>query len=310
MSTKKMILVTGATGAQGGSVAKALLHGGQYAVRILTRHASSEKAKAFAAAGAEVAVGDLNDKASLKAAVDGCYGVFGLTNFWEHFEKEYDLGVNLIDAVANANVQHFVLHTLADYSQLSNGKYPVPHCDMKAALKRYTKQKALPATFLEVAFYYENFLTFFPLQQDQFGTYQFGFPQGHTKLAMVSVEDVGGIVARIFTEPEAFIGRTVGAVGADRTCDEYADAMTRIFGVPVQYNYIPRDLYASFVFPGAVELANMFEVQRLYIANRQNEMDESYRLNPDLQTFESWLSKNKSRFLARLNPQRATAEVQ
>jgi uncharacterized protein YbjT (DUF2867 family) len=309
MSTKKIILVTGATGAQGGSVANALLQGGQYAVRILTRNAASEKAKALAAAGAEVVIGDLSNRGSLKAAVDGCYGVFGLTNFWEHFEKEYDQGANLIDAVAESNVQHFVLHTLADYHELSNGQYPVPHCDMKAALKRYTKQKGLPATFLEVAFYYENFFTFFPPQRDTFGTYQFGFPQGHTKLAAVSVKDVGGIVARIFAEPEAFIGRTLGAVGADRTCDEYAAAMTRILGVPVQYNYIPRDLYASFGFPGAVELANMFEVQRLYIPNRQKEMEEAYRLNPEMQTFEDWLRKNKELFLAKLQSQSIAAEV-
>lgn len=139
-------------------MAKALLQGGQYAVRILTRKADSEKAKALQAAGAEVVVGDLSNKDSLKAAVDGCYGVFGVTNFWEHFGKEYEQGVNLIDAVAEGGVQHFVLHTLPDYNALSSGQYSVPHCDMKAALKRYTKQKNLPATFLEVAFYYENSL--------------------------------------------------------------------------------------------------------------------------------------------------------
>jgi uncharacterized protein YbjT (DUF2867 family) len=302
MPTKKTILVTGATGAQGGSVAQALLQSGQYQVRVLTRRPQSDKAVALQESGAILYTGDFSDKESLKTAVNGCYGVFGLTNFWEHFEKEYDLGINLIDAAAAAGVQHFVLHTLPDYNALSGGQFPVPHCDMKAALKRYTKQKGIPATFLEVAFYYENFLTFFPPTPDQFGNYQFGFPQGQTKLAMVSVADVGGIVNGIIAEPEAFIGRTVGAVGADGTCDEYAAAMTRILGLPVHYNYIPRDLYASFGFPGAVELANMFEVQRLYIPNRQREQEESYRLNPGMQTFESWLMKNKEALLARMRP--------
>jgi uncharacterized protein YbjT (DUF2867 family) len=303
MATKKTILVTGATGAQGGSVAQALLQNGQYDVRILTRRPDSEKAVALHEMGATVYAGDFSDKDSLKAAVDGCYGVFGLTNFWEHYEKEYDLGVNLIDAVAAAGVQHFVLHTLADYNALSGGQFPVPHCDMKAALKRYTKQRGVPATFLEVAFYYENFFTFFPPLPDQFGTYQFGFPQGHTKLAMVSVADVGGIAARIFAEPEAFVGRTIGAVAADATCDDYAATMTRVLGMPVHYNYIPRDLYASFGFPGAVELANRFEVQRLYIPSRQRDLEESYRLNPGMQTFESWLLKNKEALIARMQPQ-------
>ncbi len=309
MTNKRIILVTGATGAQGGSVVRALLQRGEYSVRILTRNAVSEKALALQAQGAEIAVGNLDDKASLAAALDGCYGVFGITNFWEHFGKEYSQGVNLIDAVAESNVKHFVLHTLADYQELSGGRFPVPHCDMKAALKRYTKQKGLPATFLEVAFYYENFFTFFPPKPDQFGTYQFGFPQGHTKLAMVSVEDVGAIVAQVFAQPEAYIGRTVAAIGADDACDEYAAIMTRVLGLPVQYNYIPRDLYASFGFPGAEELANMFEVQRLYITSRQKEMEEAYRMNPAMQPFEKWLRKNKDRFVALLQQQVATEEV-
>lgn len=71
---------------------------------------------------------------------------------------------------------------------------------------------------------------------------------------MISVEDIGGIVARIFNEPEAFTGRTVGAVGADWSCEEYAAATPPIPGVPVQYKYVSRDLYASFGFPGAAEV--------------------------------------------------------
>ncbi|KIC89751.1 NmrA family NAD(P)-binding protein [Flavihumibacter sp. ZG627] len=77
-----MILVTGATGAQGGSVAKALLEQGKFGVRVLTRNAGSEKALELAAAGAEIVTGDLDDKTSLLQAKQGVYGVFGLTNFW------------------------------------------------------------------------------------------------------------------------------------------------------------------------------------------------------------------------------------
>src|SRR6478735_7343876 len=96
---KKLILVTGATGAQGGSVARALLADEHFSVRILTRNGSSPKALELKAAGAEVAQGDLDDTASLIRAMRGCYGVFGVTNFWEHFDREYQQGKNLIDAV-------------------------------------------------------------------------------------------------------------------------------------------------------------------------------------------------------------------
>ena len=82
---KKLILVIGATGAQGGSVAKALLGSGKYNVRCLTRNASSEKAKALANAGAEVVECTMDTIESLTKAMEGCYGIFGVTSFWEHF---------------------------------------------------------------------------------------------------------------------------------------------------------------------------------------------------------------------------------
>jgi hypothetical protein len=99
------------------------------------------------------------------------------------------------------------------------------------------------------------------------------------------------------------MGRTLTAVGADETCDTYAAIMTKVLGVPVQYNHVPRELYRTLGFPGAEELANFFDVQRIYVSNRQKEMEESYRLNPRTQSFESWLGKNKERFLAHFHYQ-------
>lgn len=301
MHQKKIILVTGGTGAQGGSVARALLSDNNYSVRILTRNAASEKALDLQAAGAEIVTGDLDDIESLKAAMKDCYGVFGVTNFWEHFEKEYEQGINLVDAVAASGIKHFVLHTLPGYSQLSKGEFPVPHCDIKAALKDYTKSKQLPATFIQPAFYYENFFSFFPPQLAEDGAWYFGFPQGDTKLSMLCIEDLGGIVLSIFKHPAEYIGRTVGAVGADDTCTEYATTMSKILQRTIRYKYIPRDEYAAYGFPGAEELANMFEVQRLYISNRQMDLIESYGLNPAMQSFESWLKNNVAKFEALFN---------
>ena len=293
---KKLILVTGATGAQGGSVARALLADDQFSVRILTRNTSSARALELKSAGAEVAHGDLDDTASLLRAMRGCYGVFGITNYWEHFEKEYQQGRNLIDAVKLAEIEHFVFHSLPDYNQLSDGKYPTPHCDLKAELQRYCKSLDIPATFIHTAFYYENFLTFFPLQKEPDGSLFFGFPQGDTKLAMTSVEDTRGIVRSVFQHPTAYIGRTVGVVGVDDTCAAYAKQMSKVFNQNIQYKYIPRDVYAGFGFPGAEELANMFEVQRLYIQDRKIDLIESHGLNTDMQSFEKWLYKNKPLF--------------
>jgi uncharacterized protein YbjT (DUF2867 family) len=293
---RRTVLVTGATGAQGGSVARYLLDRGQFAVRCLTRNPDSDKARALQQAGAEVVAGDLDSSASLRAALDGCWGVFGLTNFWEHFGKEYEQGKNLIDAVAESGAEQFVLSTLPGYHKLSGGALAVPHCDIKAQLEDYTRERGLPATFVHVAFYYENFLTYFPPQAQKDGTFAFGFPQGDTPLAAYSVEDTGGIVAPLFERPDEFQGRTIGVVGDDRSCAEYAEIMTRVLNKPVAYNYIPREVFASFGFPGAEELANMFEVQRLHIPERKADLEESRRLYPGVRSFEQWLTTNKDRF--------------
>lgn len=303
MTSKKIILVTGATGAQGGSVAKALLNENKFAVRILTRNAKSPKALALQEAGAEIAEGDLDDIQSLLTAMKDVYGVFGVTSFWEHYEKEYQHGKNLVDAVHESGIEHFVYSTLPNYKQLSGGKLSVPHCDLKAELEEYTKSLKIPATFMRIAFYYENFLSFFPLQKDENDNFFFGFPQGDTKLSIVTVEDMGGVVAPVFNHPEEYIGRVLGVVGEDLGCDEYAAILSKVLKQNVYYKYIPRDVYAGFGFPGAEELANMFEVQRLYIKERHLDLIESYGLNPSMQRFEKWLEKNKEKFEANISKQ-------
>ena len=300
MAGKKTILVTGATGAQGGSVARHLLASSQFAVRALTRNPESDAARALAKAGAEIVRGDLADAKSLAPALNACHGVFGVTNYWEHFEKEFDHGKNLIDAVAKAGIRHFVFSSLPSVEKIAKGTLNVPHFEYKARLEDYTRSLKLPATFVHVAFYYENFLSFFPPRPQEDGTYAFGFPQGDTPLAAVCVEDVGGVVGPIFERPGEFLGKTVGIVGDDQPAKAYADIMSRVLGKKVVYNYILPKVFAAFGFRGADDLANMFEFNRLYIPNRQADLEESLRLNPNMQPFEHWLQANQERFASLL----------
>ena len=295
MTDQKIVLVTGATGAQGGSVARHLLADGRFAVRCLSRNPGAERALALREAGAEVVQGDLDNIANLRAAMEDCYGVFGVTNYWEHFEKEYQQGKNLVDAVATSNVKHFIFSTLPYVGKITNGKLEVPHFDIKGQLEGHARDLGLPATFVHVAFYFENFLSYFPpLKQDD-GSYAFGFPQGDTSLAGVAVEDVGGVVGAVFESPEEFKDKVVGIVGDDLRPNEYAEIMTRVLGKTIVYNYIPREVFAAFDFPGADDLANMFEFYRLYVPTRQADMAESRALYPRIQTFESWLTATKGK---------------
>ena len=293
---KRTILVTGATGAQGGGVARHLLARGKFAVRALTRHPDSEKAVALRKAGSEVVQGDLNVPETLDAALKGCYGVYGVTNFWEHFEKEYDQGKNLVDAVAKAGITHFVFSTLPYCKKISNGKLDVPHFDLKAQLEEYARSLKLNATFVHCAFYFENFLFFLPPKRQDDGTFAIGFPQGDTPLAGVAVEDVGSIVATVLERPDEYLGRVVGIVGDDLTGSQYAEQMTRLLGVKVVYQHLPRETFAAFGFPGAEDLANMFEFNRLYIPSRREDLKACRALNPKMQTFESWLRSHGQAF--------------
>ena len=290
------ILVTGATGAQGGGVVRHLLTRKRFAVRALTRNPRSERARELAAAGVEVVRGDLADPATLGPALAGCHGVFGVTNFWEHFEGEYEHGKNLVEAVAAAGIRHFVFSTLPHVNAITGGLLDVPHFDIKGRLEEMTVSLGIPATFVHVAFYYENFIYFLPPRRQEDGSFAFGFPQGETRLAAVSVEDVGGIVAVIFERREDFLGRTVGVVGDDRAPAAYAADMTRVLGCDVCYAHVPREVFAALPFRGAEDVANMFEYNRTRLPNRARDMAESRQLYPDMQSFEQWLTRRREAF--------------
>lgn len=292
----RCILVTGATGAQGGSVAHHLLARGTYAVRAFTRNPGSERAAALRAAGAEVVQGDLEDILLLRTAMDGCYGVFGVTNYWEHFDGEYRQGRNLVDAVAASKIEHFVFSTLPYAKKISQGVLEVPHLDVKGRLEEYARGKHLAVTFVHVAFYYENFLSYFSPRRRPAGDYAFGFPQGDTPLAAVAVEDMGGVVAAIFDRRDEMVDKTIGIVGDDAPPARYAESMGEALRLRVTYSHIPREVFAGLDIPGATDLANMFEFNRIFIPSRQTDLAMSRRLYPEIQPFQTWLRRNSARF--------------
>ncbi|HEU4563681.1 MAG TPA: NmrA/HSCARG family protein [Gemmatimonadaceae bacterium] len=293
-AARPLVLVTGATGAQGGSVARHLLRRGRFAVRALTRNPDSPAARALRELGAEVVRGDLADVESLRAAMAGAYGVFGVTNFWEHFAGEYQHGINIVDAVSDSGIGHFVFSTLPSVSELTEGALPVPHFDLKAKMEAYARSLSLPATFVHLAFYYENFLGFTPMRRQADGSYRFGFPQGDTPLAGVSVEDVGGVIAQIFERRGEFLGKNIYIVGDDIPAAEYAAIMSDVAGRTIAYEYVPRDAFAAQGFPGAEDLANMFEFYRTRVPSRQADLARSRELYPEIQDFRHWMARHRA----------------
>jgi uncharacterized protein YbjT (DUF2867 family) len=319
----KIIAVIGATGVQGGGLARAILAdpGSGFSVRAITRDPNKDNAKALAAKGAEVVSANLDDFESLKKAFTGAHGVFGVTNFWEHFsaEKEKAQARNIADAAKAAGVKHVIWSTLEDTRKFMSAddkrmpilqeKYRVPHFDAKAEANAFFS--GVPSTMLITCFYWDNLYMFglAPKKGDD-GQYAWAFPMGNAKLAGIAGEDIGKCALGIFKSGDQYIGKTVGIAGEFLTIDQMGQTLARNLGLgAVKYNAVEPDVYRSWGFPGADEMGNMFQADRDFeqqmMANRS--VDLSRRLNPALQTFDQFVNKNRDKILAAANPAPAAA---
>src|SRR6476469_6604233 len=214
MADKKVIAVLGSTGSQGGGLVRAILAdpAGGFAARAVTRDISKDKATALKSAGAEVVKADLDDVESLKKAFAGAYGVYAVTNFWEHFsaEKEKAQAKNIADAAKAAGLKHVIWSTLEDTRKLMSPddkrmpflqeKYRVPHFDGKAEADEYFA--GLPVTYLVTSFYWDNLYSFGLAPKNG----SWAFPMGDAKLAGIAAEDIGRTAYGIFLAGNQYIG--------------------------------------------------------------------------------------------------------
>ncbi len=250
-------LVVGATGRQGGSVARHLLAGGRFRVRALTRQPSSDEARTLAALGAEVVAGDLSDRGSLRAALRGVDALFGMTDWWEHFEGELAQGIALVDAARAARVRHVVLSTQPSVAVRTGGRRHSAEFDTKALVEAHARAVGLPATFVHVAFYWENLLSLFLPRLQPDGSLQLAIPMAGGRLAGIGEDDIGGAVAAILAAGAPMIGRTVRLVGDARRVDEIAHALSVASGRTVRAHECPTRAPWARV-PGAEALGEAF----------------------------------------------------
>ncbi len=309
MATKKIITVFGATGAQGGGLAKAILSdkNSEFAVRAVTRDPDSDKAKELAKLGAEVIYGDLANSESVHNALEGAYGAFFVTFYWAHFspEREKEEAALFARAAKATGIKHAVWSTLEDTRELVPlhddrmptlmEKYKVPHFDAKGESNQQFNDAGVPTTFLHASFYWDNFIYFGAgPKRGEDGKLALTLPIGDAKMAGIASEDIGKCVYSIFKKGKEYIGKNVGVAGEHLTGEEMAAGLSKSLGEPVVYNKIPASVYRSFGFPGADDLGNMFQVYDEFEEqmNDLRDVKASRQLNPELQNFEQWLENN------------------
>src|ERR1700756_4988869 len=231
MTDDRSILITGVTGQQGGAVAQAL-RGTGFHLRGLTRKPESERAAALAHQGIEIIKGDLDDEATLRGALAGAWGVFGVQNAGEAgVDREEAQGKRLATLAREAGVEHFVYTSVGS----AHKKTGIPHFDNKWRIEETVRDLRFPShVILRPVFFMENLLAPFSLQGSTLG---WALGPG-TRLQMIAVDDIGWFGACAFTNA-AFTRREIDLAGDVQTMPEAADILTEALGRPIAFAQTP-----------------------------------------------------------------------
>lgn len=250
METKnKKVLVTGATGHQGGAVARHLLDRG-FHVLALTRDPTKMSARELAMRGAELIRGDLDDPAALSRMLVGLYGVFSVQAFGEGgIEREIRQGIDLADVALESGVKHFIYSSVGGADRQTG----IPHFESKWEIEQHIREIGLPYTILRPVYFMENFQD---TMHDQIlgGTLPQPLDPGRS-LQMIAVEDIGGFAALAFEHPGKWLGQEVELAGDEKTMPQVAQIFMRLLGRQVKFVQVPWDQFSKY---SGEEIARMY----------------------------------------------------
>jgi uncharacterized protein YbjT (DUF2867 family) len=286
-SGPRTIVVTGATGLQGGAVARRLLQEG-WRVRGLTRNPASEQARALAALGVEVAWGDMAEAESLRPVFEGAYGVYSVQNpFIGGPEAEVSQGKNVADVAKDAGVEHLV------YGSAGTGRRGagVPSWETKLQIEDHMKVLGLPLTILRPTAFMElmTHRKFFPpVAAWQVMPKLMGSSR---RLPWLCTEDLGVIAARAFANPRTFVGRDLTLASDVRSLDECRSMYREVMGRNPRRLPMPVWLFGCFGFVGK-DLTAMWRWLRTGDVDLDTSRTRS--IHPDALTVGGWLSKPRA----------------
>jgi uncharacterized protein YbjT (DUF2867 family) len=232
MAGTRIVLITGATGKQGGAIARHLADKG-FKVRAMTRKVDSDAAKTLAAAGAEVVKGDLNDAASLESALTGAWGTFAVQNTWEAgVEGEEEQGKRFAMIARKVGIQHFVYSSVGS----AHRKTGIPHFENKWRVEETIRGLSFPSrVIIRPVFFMENLTSPWFLNGDQLCAAM----DPKTVLQMIAVDDIGKYGARAFTDASALNGREIDVAGDAVTMPQAATTLSRGLGRTIKFVRVP-----------------------------------------------------------------------
>lgn len=248
---REAILVIGATGGQGGAVSRSLLAHG-FRVRALVRDPGKPQAKALAAIGADLVVGDLDDPHSVRAAARGVSGIFSVQAAdltAPRPEHEVRQGKNVVTAAEAEGIEHLVYSSVA--ARPGSG---VSHFESKAEIEAYIDAIGVPATVLRPVFFMENWRYLLPpaVGGERIGALALG---ADTALQMIALADIGHIAADVFAHRAEYLGRKLDIAGDELTVREIAQVFTEVDGIPTRFERQSSDRLRR----DSEELAAMFD---------------------------------------------------
>lgn len=279
----KIILVTGATGKQGGATARHLIKLG-FKVRALTRKPEGKSAEALKAMGIEVIKGNLNDINSLDLAVKGVYGIFAVTNYWEFGtgKKEVIQNKNLTDIAKKHGVQHFVLASIARCDDNPN----LAHFITKHECEKYIKSSGLPYTFLRAVYFMDNLNP-----NDQGATFHWAVLPDilgtKTTLQMISTTDIGWFAANSFLHPELYLNKTFDIAGDEVTYPQLLDAYKKVFKAEPKKSSLMKFI-AMNMMPEAKKMMNWYREPRF-----KADIQHLKTIHPSLTNIEDYFQQIK-----------------
>jgi uncharacterized protein YbjT (DUF2867 family) len=281
LNSDKTVLVTGATGRQGGAVIRSMLPKG-WKLRALTRNPSAVAAQDLARQGVDVVQGDLEDPASLERAARGVYGVYSVQDFWSvGARREVIQGKNLVDAAKKAHVEHFVYSSVGGAERNSG----IDHWESKWEVEKHIRRVGLRATILRPAAFMENYY----IDQVEIGIFKGKLIdpiRADKPYQTIAADDIGAFAALAFERPKDFIGLELEIAGSELTNPEAAQVFSRVLGRSVKFKKLPMPLVRLFLGREFYQMFRWFNE-----AGFKADIADLRRQFPEvrLQTLEEWL---------------------